>query len=256
MGFWTGQRLRHELEKRVAGQASLIASQDASDEKNGKPIDAERIESALDCNAFTLRIGNEIYVSPSESADRSPGKSIVQLEDKQSFEIPAGQFAFLTTEEVVKVPPYAMSFISIKATQKFKGLINVSGFHVDPGFHGQLVFAVFNAGPLPIVLRRGMDAFLIWFSDLVDLVDEQTLAPTDKPRTKPPQPALGLDPDKLNGITGEVHSFKGLLARMQEGEKKLTDRLHSLEREHTVMKWAVTLLVGLIVGILAKKLGG
>ncbi|MGE4281216.1 MAG: hypothetical protein AB7G62_16630 [Magnetospirillum sp.] len=216
MGFWARQRFESELSK----QPSLIAMPDTNDPKNGRPIEDERIEKALDCNAFTLRIGNEVYVSPSESADRAPGKSIVQLGEKESFEIPAGQFAFLTTEEVVKVPSYAMAFISIKATQKFKGLINVSGFHVDPGFHGQLVFAVFNAGPLPIVLRRGMDAFLIWFTDLVGVVDEQVLVPTDRPRTKPPQPALGLDPDKLNGIAGEVHSFKGLLGPVDKGDSQ------------------------------------
>lgn len=253
MGFWTRQMFERELKKRPAGQPSLIALPDAADRKNGKPVDDERIEEALDCNAFTLRIGNEIYISPSATADRAPGKSIVQLQDKESFTIPAGQFAFLTTEEVVKVPAYAMAFISIKATQKFKGLINVSGFHVDPGFHGQLVFAVFNAGPQPITLRRGMDAFLIWFTDLVD--QQMEGAATDKPRDKPPQPALGLDPNKLNGIAGEVHSFKGLLARMQEGEKKINDRLHAVEREHTVIKWAVTLMVGLLVGILARKIG-
>jgi len=245
MGFWTRQKFARELGRH---QDAIITLPDGTE--NGKPLTDKQIEKALDCNAFTLTIGNEIYVSPSESADRAPGKSIVQLEDKESFTIPAGQFAFLISEEIVKVPPYAMAFISMKATQKFKGLINVSGFHVDPGFHGQLVFSVFNAGPQPITLRRGMDAFLIWFSDLSDSTDRVI---TEKPRDREPKPALGLDPNKLSGIAGEVQSFKGLLARMQESEKKITDRLHALERDHSVIKWAAAIVVSLIVGYIAKN---
>ena len=58
-----------------------------------------------------------------------------------------GQFAFLLTDEIVEVPDSAMALISIKAKIKWRGLINVSGFHVDPGFKGRLIFSVYNAGP-------------------------------------------------------------------------------------------------------------
>ena len=53
-----------------------------------------------------------------------------------------------------------MAFISIKAKLKFRGLVNVSGFHIDPGYRGKIIFAVFNAGPQPILLRRGQPATL------------------------------------------------------------------------------------------------
>lgn len=47
---------------------------------------------------------------------------------------------------------------------KFKGLINVSGFHVDPGFDGRLKFSVYNAGNRPIHLAYGQPYFLLWFA--------------------------------------------------------------------------------------------
>ena len=50
--------------------------------------------------------------------------------------IPPGQFAFLLTAETVTMPDNAIAFISIKARLKFNGLINISGFHVDPGYRG------------------------------------------------------------------------------------------------------------------------
>jgi len=65
----------------------------------------------------------------------------------EQFVIPPGQFAYLLTEEVVRIPSSAMGFISLKFGVKGPGLINVSGFHVDPGYWGRLVFSVYNAGP-------------------------------------------------------------------------------------------------------------
>lgn len=242
MGFWTSQKLKRTLEQHPAGLPSLISL--PNDTPLGTPISASRVDSGVDCNAFTLTIGDEVYISPSESVDKAPGKSILQLKERESFTIPAGQFGFLTTEEVVCVPKNAMAFISIKSTHKFKGLINVSGFHVDPGFHGQLVFSVFNAGPQPITLRRGQDAFLIWFSDLSDT----DISPETQKRKEEKRPSRGLDANKLNGIAGEVHSFKGLLARMQEGEKKIQDRLNTIEREQAVIKWASAIIIGIIAG--------
>jgi dCTP deaminase len=59
-----------------------------------------------------------------------------------------------------------MAFISIKARIKWRGLINVSGFHVDPGYEGRLIFAVLNGGPAAVHLRRGDPCFLMWFADL------------------------------------------------------------------------------------------
>ena len=59
-----------------------------------------------------------------------------------------------------------MAFISIKASIKFKGLVNISGFHVDPDFEGKIVFSVLNAGPSPINLTVGKPLFQIWFAEL------------------------------------------------------------------------------------------
>ena len=47
--------------------------------------------------------------------------------------------AMLITEEQVNVPLDAMAFISMKAGKKLGGLINISGFHVDPGFNPSVV---------------------------------------------------------------------------------------------------------------------
>ena len=63
------------------------------------------------------------------------------------------------TREEVRIPSNVLAFISIKASVKFDGLVNISGFHVDPGFHGRLKFSVYNAGSQPIFLQIGQPAF-------------------------------------------------------------------------------------------------
>ena len=143
--FWGAERLLEKLrEDRV------------------KPFDRKRIDGA----SYRLSIGEEVYVSPTTEATDPNTKSIIRLKQREAFTIPPGQFAFLLTGEVVKVKGDEIAFISIRAKTKYRGLINVSGFHVDPGFEGRLTFAVFNAGPVTVHLRQGQEIFLIWYADL------------------------------------------------------------------------------------------
>lgn len=118
--------------------------------------------SALEDANYLLSIGDEIYVSSPEI------KSTIQkLSDKKpNFAIEPGQFAFLLTAERVTIPFDAIGFISIRATIKFMGLVNISGFHVDPGYSGKLIFAVFNAGPTRVHLQKGQRIFPLWLANL------------------------------------------------------------------------------------------
>jgi hypothetical protein len=51
---------------------------------------------------------------------------------------------------------------------KLQGLINISGFHVDPGYRGNLIFAVKNVGPHDIVLKYEEPAFMIMWAVLAE----------------------------------------------------------------------------------------
>src|SRR5437870_3190135 len=115
MSFWSGEKLLHRL-------PSLL----------GSDFNKDCVKSAR----YTLHVGAEVYVT-SSTASGGPRKGVtVRLGHKASFKIPPGQFAFLLTEERIKVPNYALAFISIKTSLKYRGLVNVSGFHVDPGWDG------------------------------------------------------------------------------------------------------------------------
>jgi len=181
--FWSSQRLESHL-------ASLVGHTD---------------KTLVDCNAITLRIGDEVYVTPTLD-NPSPSTHTKQvLPADGPFTIPPGQFAFLLTEELVTIPAERMGFISIKTTFKAKGLVNVSGFHVDPGWKGRLIFSVFNAGPATIHLQRGLPMFLLWIADL-DARSEKHKSVAG------PQ---GIPPLLIGNITGTVDSIYALEKRLK-----------------------------------------
>ena len=126
------------------------------------PYDPNRIERA----SYRLSVGKEVYVSPTGTKADPPNKPITLLPPKEGFTIPPGQFGFILTEESVSVPKDAIALISIRAKYKFRGLVNVSGFHIDPGYEGRLIFSVFNSGPSAVHLRRGEECFLVWYAAL------------------------------------------------------------------------------------------
>jgi dCTP deaminase len=111
--------------------------------------------------SYELSMGPEGFVTGVGNTE----KSLLEAPGAQ-LTIPPGQFALLLTEEIVHIPATTIGFISIKSRFKIHGLVNVSGFHVDPGFRGRLIFAVYNAGGNNIVVSRGESLFLLWLAAL------------------------------------------------------------------------------------------
>ncbi|MCJ2134040.1 deoxycytidine triphosphate deaminase [Methylobacterium sp. J-026] len=190
-------------------------------------------EGRLDRGTYKLRVGPEVYVSPTGVGSDQKNKTKLKLDLGRDFVIPAGQFAFLLTEETVTIPEDALAFISVRAKYKFRGLVNVSGFHVDPGFAGRLIFSVFNAGPGEVHLERCEECFHIWFADLRD---HELIGPKVGYQNIPSE--------IINPIAGEIQSFAGLDAKITDTDKRLADKITAVEREQAVIKWATALLVG------------
>jgi dCTP deaminase len=198
MAFWSGETLALRL-------PSLIT--------NFQP-------GRIDCAAYTLTVGVDAFITEDEVIVGEPRKGVrFTLGPGESFKIPPGQFAFLTTEEVISVPADALAFISMKATYKFKGLVNVSGFHVDPGWKGPLVFSVYNAGPAAVHLRQGLELFLIWFSSL----DQST-----KMVYQPKPGKVGLRDELMSNMSGQVFSPMNLGRQLSDVKDKQVELVHEL----------------------------
>jgi dCTP deaminase len=146
--------------------------------------------------------------------------------------IKPGQFAVLITEENIKVPIDLMAFISIKFSIKFEGLINVSGFHVDPGFEGKLKFSVYNAGSQNVVISSGRPAFQIWFSK-IDSTDQ-----TNKYEGVHNGQTIISDKDVMR-IQGEIASPNALKRRID----KIEDQFKTLKNIGTSILVALLILI-------------
>jgi dCTP deaminase len=189
-------------------------------------------EADIEQGCCELSLGREAFVTSSMHRLKT------RLHKGQQIEIPPGQFAALLTKEKVSIPDNTLAFISMKASIKFRGLVNVSGFHVDPGFRGNLVFAVYNAGAESVVISYGQRLFPIWFADLEGPNDERADDP--KPYRKKPQDMIR--DDIVMNMLGEVAS-----------PAELKRDLDALRRSFSQMRGVAAAIITALLGALAAK---
>lgn len=180
------------------------------------PFDDDRINSGQ----YLLSVGPESFITVNEV-------KTVTKDNHGQISIDPGQFAIILTEETVTVPKNAIGFISIRASIKFRGLINVSGFHVDPGFTGRLKFAVYNAGSKPILLERGQAAFPIWFADMDDgNSDDYT----------------GIHKAQRHITADEVSMLRGPVASPSVLKKDIDDLRHEYEKKYIKLEHTLAII--------------
>ena len=129
----------------------------------GKLIDFNYEKACVRQSSYDLRLGTEVYVvgkdAPEKLTDELPYISLAP-----------GQFALLTCFEHVNLRDTGeekyMGLIALRSGFKFQGLVNISGFHVDPTHVGTLLFAVQNVGPSDIRLKYKMPTFTIFFAQV------------------------------------------------------------------------------------------
>lgn len=184
-------------------------------------------KSKVDEAGYRLSVGREVYLPDSD------GSKVTTLEDGDTFFIAAGQFAFILTEESVNIPLDMIGFISVRAGIKFHGLVNVSGFHVDPGYTGNLVFAVFNSGPTRINLKQGQEIFSLWVAELKTPNEE-----TDRPK----KGHSSLHPDLLNKIDGNHLTAYQVSDNIEEVRKLAKTNQDDLRKIKNYFWLAVTVI--------------
>ncbi len=217
MAFWNTNRIKHEC------QAQGL-------------ISPYREERAIRC-AYELGVGSEAFIT-------SKDDDTTHVPVGNKITIPPGQFGLLITKETIYVPATAIAFISIRARIKFQGLVNVSGFHVDPGFRGQLKFAVYNAGSKDIVLDQDERVFMIWYADLD--------APSPDPYgsvTATPSVITSDDVTKLKGVVASPAELKKQIDEIKHNYDK---RIQSVEISEKILRWLVGAMILLMLGTMLK----
>ncbi|MET1111979.1 MAG: hypothetical protein ABWX67_10685 [Allosphingosinicella sp.] len=216
-GFWNDATILERQQLEADRQTPLIT-----------PFDPKRVQPA----SYRLSVGSEIYISSPAKDGKYPARE--QLKSGEARAIPPGQFAFLITQETVHMPRDAIGFITLRLKPtKFKGIVNVSGFHVDPSFEGKLVFTVFNAGPIPVQVACGDQWFEIFFCYLNDEYK-------------------GDDKPGWESIPSEI-LVPGPLITMETLKDDVESRLRKVERDNSVLRWAITLILTFMVAFGVKS---
>jgi len=212
-------------------------------------VDTFQEDRVKNC-AYELSVGYQYY-----STDLKNGLATVA--EREQIIIRPGQLALLVTLERVKIPIGAIGFISMKFSAKMRGLINVSGFHVDPGFSGHLKFAVYNAGSKPAVFDPGSPLFQLWLADLSDAAE-------------PYNGTHGKDDNRINDkdvmdLQGDVASPAQLHAQIDaiSGATKtqmdairtaIETQVAGFRGELTKVEWIFGLLFTALIGVLLADL--
>lgn len=119
-------------------------------------------ENQIEGWAYQLTLGEEVFVNTMRRKMHLKKRmQFPQRKKRTGTFINPGEFALLMTEEYLSMTSSHSGFISIRMKYKRQGLLNVSGFHIDPWFRGHLVFAVYNAGPQRVYVQRGDPIFMM-----------------------------------------------------------------------------------------------
>jgi len=223
MAFWSTEKLKEEIHAR-----QLIS-----------PYDPKHVRHA----AYEIRMGPQAFITPTTIPGGQP-----QLDFGAALRIPPGQFALLLTDEIITIPDNAIGFISIRAGFKFCGLVNVSGFHVDPGFSGRLKFSVYNAGSESIIIKRDDRPFLLWYSDL-DRVTKDVYRGEHKGQTD-------ITSEEMMKMQGEVASPAALKHQLDELRNGHGNQIAALK--DTVSTWrsfTIALLIAVVTVFLSAAAG-
>lgn len=195
-----------------------------------EPFDSGRI---VNC-AYELSLGFEVFITGQAQRTKRA------LQEGEQITIPPGQFAVLLTLETLSIPFDSIGLISIKSNFKLGGLVNVSGFHVDPGYSGRLIFSAYNAGPQHIAVTQAEPVFLLWLGTLDKATSDVYTGKRSGKRT-----ISDWDVDRLQG---DVASPQLLTQRLASVDDRLTNQIERLKDRLSLRRQLLIALAAAVGG--------
>lgn len=91
---------------------------------------------------YDFRLGNQILFGGQEKEHRS-------------LVVNPGELVYVLTMEGLRLPKDIKAELSLKRKLSVSGILVLGGFGIDPGYEGQLLFALYNFSPDPFQLEPG-----------------------------------------------------------------------------------------------------
>jgi len=125
-------------------------------------------EEQLQPASYDVRLGDRLMVvdaerrwAPPRPVDLGDPRTLVDLYREfeltsGGYELASGGFVLGHTMEVIDVPTDVSAHVQGKSSIARLGIaIEAAGF-IDPGFRGPITLEIFNASPVPVILRPGL----------------------------------------------------------------------------------------------------
>ncbi|HBC32316.1 MAG TPA: hypothetical protein DC024_13875 [Clostridiales bacterium] len=203
---------------------------------------------------FDLKLGEQAFISD----DSKP----IILGENGYLVIEPGTFALLETEEHINMPQDLMGFIAVRFSFKKLGLVNISGFHVDPGYKGKLIFSVYNAGPNDILMQRNRPVFMIFFanliSDMIEFMNQITNNPKEFALNQTELKVIESRRDTIIRDSGYSGIPIDMMTAIQGNSVSLsrnTNRIEKLENNFKIFGAIALTVIGALITILFTLLG-
>ncbi len=119
---------------------------------------------------FDLRIGKVFHItSPTflgiTHRESSSTTLVAEIGKDTSYTLQPGEYVLAQTIEAVNMPTDLIGFLLLRSIL-FRGGIMLAATKIDPGYHGQLVVGLKNAGPQPFTIELGARFVHIQFSPI------------------------------------------------------------------------------------------
>jgi dCTP deaminase len=117
-------------------------------------------KTSLSPASYDAHLGKKAFVSSE--------KAKIDVEAKGNLLLQAGDFAVVSTYERFEFPLDLVGHIGIRSHYARKGIIQLSGPQIDPGFCGVLVVGLFNSSPRDIIIPYKEPLLTIEFVRLIE----------------------------------------------------------------------------------------
>ena len=189
-----------------------------------EPFDRDQLQGA----SYDLHVGKRLLIS---GLDRE-----IDLSERGSAAVPAGDFAVVVTQERFEIPQDMAVNIGPKTYLTKKGIILQAGMQIDPGFKGHLVLGLYNSSPRKFVVEHLGDLCSIQFFKL-KVAAKKTIATY-------PEYLSGEFPREMKDYLYSLETKS--LTSLGEDVRTLTKNVGALSSEFAAVK---TLLYALLVPV-------
>ncbi|MBB4634356.1 dCTP deaminase domain-containing protein [Longimicrobium terrae] len=178
-----------------------------------------------------------------------------------TLNIDPGEFALVSTHEMLRMPNDMVGHNGIMSTWAKKGLTSLFSPQIDPGFHGILIVPVFNAGDVRICLTYLDQIFTVEFST-TDIPAAYGWTEKHQKTQKKIDNQIPIPTTSRTHISEELHTeirrVSEALQSIQQEHRDFKNELRSYKEQFTTAVSVISILMtiaGIIVAVVVASKG-